>query len=221
MRRRLLPLLMTSALVAPAQALAQSSDDDLLCVEPLMYSPDDAWRYPEGDPDGYWYNAALNGCVGDYIQKYGPDDYIWCVVDPQAETYMITPDSDECLEHGDNCRLYWHWENDCDPCFLTTAVTRYFGGYDDGSELMTLRRFRDRFLWPSLELRPHVEKYYEIAPEIVTRIDRSPHRDLIYRVMLRDYIWPAMRAIRDGENVKAYAIYRQLVEDLAPVTRSV
>lgn len=94
-------------------------------------------------------------------------------------------------------------------CFITTAVCQSLHLPDDNPVLNTLRAFRDDYM---LTHSPaDVKLYYSIAPRIVARIDERHDAAAIYRRMLRCFLLPACRAIKEGDNEMAYLMYRALV----------
>ena len=74
-------------------------------------------------------------------------------------------------------------------CYLTTACVEYKGLADDCRELETLRRFRDTYMLTNEEGKALVKEYYEVAPSIVTAInkrnDKAEIYDLIYDAVLK------------------------------------
>lgn len=93
-----------------------------------------------------------------------------------------------------------------DGCFITTAACEYQGLPDDCYELMVMRRFRDSVLLTTSEGRKLVSSYYEIAPRILSRLDKN--RDI-------PLVWSAIQncvdAITSGNNADAIAIYKAMV----------
>lgn len=62
-------------------------------------------------------------------------------------------------------------KNEKSGCFLTSAACQYCGLPDDCHELQTLRAFRDGYLAEVPGGPELVQRYYEIAPAIVARLD--------------------------------------------------
>ena len=96
-------------------------------------------------------------------------------------------------------------------CFITTAATKHGGQDDDGEVLNTLRHFRDTYMRKNKEKSKDVDWYYKNAPRIVSAIDKMPDSDAVYKKMYKQFILPAYHAIKDGQNERAYKIYKSLV----------
>ena len=60
-------------------------------------------------------------------------------------------------------------------CFITTACVEAQGLPDDCHELQTLRAFRDSYIRSLDNGNAMIARYYEIAPEIVARIQAQPN----------------------------------------------
>lgn len=97
-------------------------------------------------------------------------------------------------------------------CFITTAICGLDGKPDDCDELQTLRHFRDTVMANDAELCKLIPTYYEIAPGIVQAIDARPDSADIWRQLRDVYLRDAVAAVKQGENEKAIAIYREMVE---------
>ncbi|MEM9157547.1 MAG: CFI-box-CTERM domain-containing protein [Verrucomicrobiota bacterium] len=69
-------------------------------------------------------------------------------------------------------------------CYLTTATVHTIGLADDCWELQTLRKFRDTRLAATESGKATIAEYYQIAPEIVSKINRRPDAE---RVWLKTY----------------------------------
>lgn len=95
-------------------------------------------------------------------------------------------------------------------CFITTAVCEYLHLPDDCTELQTLREFRENYLKKTEQGRAEVALYYAIAPSIVNKLNRHENKDEIYRLILKDYIHPAIDAIRTSDYERAHLIYKKL-----------
>lgn len=95
-------------------------------------------------------------------------------------------------------------------CFITTAVCEFFHLGDDCEELKTLRDFRDNYLAKTNQGKAEIAMYYAIAPQIVEKIKHKDNKGQIYARMLSDYLFPAIDAIKTGDNEKAHNIYKKL-----------
>lgn len=65
-------------------------------------------------------------------------------------------------------------------CFITTAVCEYYNKPDDCYELTVLRDFRDSYMLKNNELSKLVNEYYEIAPDLVEKLNSLPNKDEVY-----------------------------------------
>lgn len=98
-------------------------------------------------------------------------------------------------------------------CFFTSACVAFMGKPDDCMELETMRSFRDTVLMKTEEGKKLIRQYYEIAPEIVKKIDGSEKRAQIYRYIYR-VVLECVEAIRSKEHNTAVSKYRTMVEQL-------
>jgi hypothetical protein len=89
-------------------------------------------------------------------------------------------------------------------CYITTASTS-----PNSESLAVLRRFRDK--WMLKEAPASVELYYQTAPVIVQFLESLPNRAEIYALIRTKFIYPAVRAIRQGRNRDAFVIYSAAV----------
>lgn len=100
-----------------------------------------------------------------------------------------------------------------EDCFITTACVNYFGLPDNCEQLEILRNFRDTVLTTTNEGRLIVGQYYKIAPEIVTRIEKSKGQTVIYNDVFRQ-VELTCKAINEQDYAKATEIYKAVVEGL-------
>lgn len=95
-------------------------------------------------------------------------------------------------------------------CFLTSACVAYMKKSDDCEELSTLRAFRDGYLAKTEQGKALIDEYYQIAPAIVDKIEKSPNKDEyfqdIYQTVLR-----CVDTIKKGDNETAVTLYKQMV----------
>jgi hypothetical protein len=96
-------------------------------------------------------------------------------------------------------------------CFITTAVCKADGKPDDCDELETLRWFRDNVLLKHPLGPDLVNLYYRMAPEIVRKIDAKDSSDAIYKLLRDRFILPAVKAVNEGDNQRAFNIYASMV----------
>lgn len=91
-------------------------------------------------------------------------------------------------------------------CFITTAACEHMGFADDSAFLNTFRKFRDEHMGGKNS--EELKEYYEIAPKIVEKIggDRT-----VYSFITSEWLLPSFKAIQAGENEKAHAMYKEMV----------
>lgn len=99
-------------------------------------------------------------------------------------------------------------------CFITTAVCRYSGKPDDCEELTAFRNFRDGYLRSCLDGPALIDRYYDIAPGIVLRLDLAPDRDRRYEALRQDYLLPCYQDIRAGRLAACKERYVAMVRSL-------
>ena len=99
-------------------------------------------------------------------------------------------------------------------CFITTAVCRYSGKPDDCEELTAFRNFRDGYLRSCPDGPALIDRYYDIAPGIVLRLDLAPDRDRRYEALRQDYLLPCYQDIRAGRLAACKERYVAMVHSL-------
>ena len=100
-------------------------------------------------------------------------------------------------------------------CYVTTAVCRSLGKPDDCRELRLLRNYRDGYLMKTEEGRSSVQEYYNVAPTIVKRIDRSENSAVVYEWIWKRYLIPCVRLIEENRLSECECLYADMVRDLA------
>jgi len=96
-------------------------------------------------------------------------------------------------------------------CFITTATCLSLNKSDDCYELNTFRRFRDEWLLKNKEGQELIKEYYQIAPEIVNKINELPNKEEIYEDIWRSYLSRCLNLIETGNFEEAKALYIELV----------
>ena len=115
---------------------------------------------------------------------------------------------------GEDGKLY---KNDApnikDACFITTAVCKTLNKPDDCTELTKFRYFRDTFMRMTPEMQAEIEEYYEIAPKICSKIGEIGEQKaaMKYASIWENSLKPAFDALENGEQQKAYNIYKGMV----------
>lgn len=99
-------------------------------------------------------------------------------------------------------------------CYITTAVCKSLHKTADCYELELLRDYRDNYLRSKPEGEQIIEKYYDVAPTIVKRIDKSDDAEEKYRYIWEHYLRPCVVAIESGELEVCGRTYMDMVEEL-------
>lgn len=99
-------------------------------------------------------------------------------------------------------------------CYITTAVCQSLGKGDDCYELNLLRTYRDEYLLPDAQRKLLVEQYYDIAPTIVKRIDKSSNPKEIYQSLWEKYIHPCIDLIEMQKPRECSEKYIEMVKTL-------
>ncbi len=104
-------------------------------------------------------------------------------------------------------------------CYLTTACIQAKGLSDNCYELQILREFRDNILICTPIGKRAVDEYYELAPNIVGRINQRADSLLIWRSIYKDII-EAVRLIENGYNNEAFNLYKDMTFRLMNVDKN-
>ncbi|MCD8198008.1 MAG: hypothetical protein LUE24_12740 [Lachnospiraceae bacterium] len=99
-------------------------------------------------------------------------------------------------------------------CYITTAVCVGLGKGPDCPELQILKDYRDQYLETTPEGHALVEEYYDIAPTIVKRMEKSPDSVMLYKELYQDYLTPCIQEIAAGQYEECRAHYQEMVLDL-------
>ena len=107
-----------------------------------------------------------------------------------------------------------HGSSGTEGCFLTTACVVAKGLPDDCDELQTLRWFRDNRLRQQPDGEAMIRRYYEIAPQIVEKINTLPDAQERWQRMYAEKVCPCVETIRSGEYEAAFQMYKDWVSEL-------
>lgn len=99
-------------------------------------------------------------------------------------------------------------------CYITTAVCESLGKEDDCYELSLLRNYRDTYLMSTKEGRELVEEYYNIAPTIVTRINKTENAADLYQDIWNIYLKPCIQCIEENRKEECQTRYMEMVMEL-------
>lgn len=101
-------------------------------------------------------------------------------------------------------------------CFLTSACVEYLGKADDCEELTALKSFRDNYMKSTKEGNALVKRYYEIAPEIVERINASDKKETYYQYIY-EVIEKCVKLIELKEYERTLNEYKFMVKNFKKV----
>lgn len=99
-------------------------------------------------------------------------------------------------------------------CYITTAVCESIHKSDDCRELTLLREYRDNILSNEEGGKDIINEYYDIAPTIVKRINRSEDPDAEYLHLYDEFILKCIKSIEDKEYDKCRKTYTDMVTEL-------
>ncbi len=112
-------------------------------------------------------------------------------------------------EYGD-CPVYKQQNSADSRCYLTTACTRAKGLQDNCIELTTLRFFRDVYLIGIDTGKHDIAHYYQMAPKIVSAIEKRSDALFIWEQLYDRLIVPCVNMITMGNHEEAYYLYKKV-----------
>lgn len=124
--------------------------------------------------------------------------------------YGIMSDSDSLtwLDKGGSAFITFEPSSLYDSdCFVTTACLASRGLPDNCKELQALRALRDKHVVSTEEGKMLIQRYCEIAPELVSKINRYPNHKQLYDYIYDTLILPSMEMIESGELEQAKLYY--------------
>ena len=99
-------------------------------------------------------------------------------------------------------------ESDNGGCYLTTACVAARGLPDTCTELQTLRAFRDGVLARQPGGQQEIERYYQLAPDIVAAINQREDADEVWNRVYEELVEPCVRMIHEEKEEEAYRLYK-------------
>lgn len=99
-------------------------------------------------------------------------------------------------------------------CYITTAVCKSLGRPDNCYELNLLRDYRDQYMMRNESGKHLVEEYYNIAPTIVKRIDKSGDAKNVYHKIWDNYLERCVQGIEKENLSECQKIYSDMVKEL-------
>jgi len=99
-------------------------------------------------------------------------------------------------------------------CYITTAVCKGLGKGENAEEIRLLKDFRDGYMSGLKDGESMINDYYDFAPTIVKRIEKSENPEAKYILLWNNYIHPCVDAIESGNNDRCLKIYTTMVQNL-------
>lgn len=104
--------------------------------------------------------------------------------------------------------------SDSSSCFITSATCLSLGKGDNCYELNAFRHFRDNWLRSCADGTQLIKEYYNIAPKIVSNIDKREDYLQIYEFIWNSYLKRCLTAIEAGDNDYCKKLYCEMVYTL-------
>ena len=99
-------------------------------------------------------------------------------------------------------------------CYITTAVMENLEREEGERELRIVKNYRDHILLKEKGGKELIYEYYDIAPTIVTRINKRKERKEVYQNIHDEYLYPCIRHIEKKEYSQCKNIYVKMVKKL-------
>lgn len=99
-------------------------------------------------------------------------------------------------------------------CYITTAVCESLDKPEDCYELNLLKNYRDGYLMETAGGEELIHEYYDIAPTIVKRINKSRNSADTYESIWNTYLKPCVSLIEEGKNEECRKLYMEMVYKL-------
>lgn len=115
------------------------------------------------------------------------------------------------VEYGEDFKV--KIVRDTSVCFITTACTKAMGLSDNCLELNILRTFRDRYIKTLPNGDEIIYEYYEVAPQIVSKINKADNQQQVY-VNLYERLVSTIKLIRQGKDDEAFRNYLRMFNEL-------
>lgn len=145
---------------------------------------------------------SLNECKEEFAQPF-----IEILLKKWNETftrYAIKAGTFETINAGFKRKL----------CYVTTAVCRSLGKAEGCYELQLLKDYRDRYLSAQPDGAHLIHEYYDIAPTIVNRIDKTADAQKTYEEIYHTYLQPCIHLIENGRNEACKDLYINMIRRL-------
>ena len=172
--------------------------------------------------DFYEKNDGL--CLGEYLNFFLDDEN-----NQHEATRVICTASVLIFYFEINDKLYNMWKDINVPkirpyinkvstkkegCFITTATCQALNKPDNCYELTKFREYRDNWLINQLDGEKIIQKYYEIAPNIVYNINKSKDKYKIYQEIWNKSLKKCLGLIELKKYEECKETYIKMVEEL-------
>lgn len=150
----------------------------------------------EGDYRGYWCSKR-----GEYHGANDPKCYRFC----------------EAYGRSNSARqnMYEYSANSSGGCYLTTIMCNILNYQDDNYYLKTLRNFRDNVMKTNPKYIPLLITYDTIGPQIASKLETDPNKEIIATTIFNRYITSSVLAIEENKHEEAINIYKSMTYSLA------
>lgn len=99
-------------------------------------------------------------------------------------------------------------------CYITTAVCTTLNKDIDCYEINLLKEYRDQYLLFQDQGETLVHDYYDIAPTIIKRINKSEDAQTVYQTIYDTYLEPCITCIEQDKKEECRTIYTSMVQNL-------
>lgn len=99
-------------------------------------------------------------------------------------------------------------------CFISTACTESKELPDDCKELNCLRHFRDLFVSNLPNGDELIKEYYEVAPKIVSAINKTKHPEKVYSRLYEELVSKTVNLINSNQKQEAFNNCISIVREL-------
>ncbi len=142
--------------------------------------------------------------LGDNYREKDLAEKICSVWSQKIKSGNISPADFQSIKGGFKSKL----------CYITTAVCKGLGKGENAEEITELKNFRDGYMASCENGERMINDYYDCAPTIVKRIEKSENPELKYLYLWENYIKPCVDAISRGENEACLDTYTAMVDEL-------
>ena len=99
-------------------------------------------------------------------------------------------------------------------CFITTATCTSLGKGDNCEELNAFRKFRDEWFSKTEYGKEKITEYYIFAPMIVSAIEKSKNKSLVYKQIWGNQLLPCLKLLKAGKFKMCAEQYENMILNL-------